>query len=55
LFTKQINNDIRHPVRNQAVSEFVIGLFNQGLSNELIEEKVANYFRLKEKKKDKKI
>ncbi|TNV85696.1 hypothetical protein FGO68_gene217 [Halteria grandinella] len=55
IFNKPLNQDIRHHIQKKTVSEYVLSLFNQELSNQEIEQKVSDYFKKKEKKKDKTI
>ncbi len=50
-----INQDIKNVTQKKSVKEYVMNLFNIGLSKEDIEERVTEYFKKKEKKKDRKI
>lgn len=65
--SKIVNVEIKHQLNHNAqvnqvnrgaklsVQEYIMSLFNQGMTKEQVETKVIEYFKAKDRKKDRKI
>lgn len=49
------NPKTKEPNTKMSLKEYVMSLFDQGLTKEQVEEKVIEYFKAKDLKKDRKI
>ena len=52
---RNINPKTKEPKFNMSLKEYILSLFDQGLTKEQVEAKVIEYFKAKDVKKDRKI
>lgn len=52
---KHVNPKTKEPKFNMSLKEYILSLFDQGLTKEQVEAKVIEYFKAKDVKKDRKI